>query len=77
MKTRVLALAATMALALGQSNAQTITDTDGDGVYSLQELRAAFPDLTEKDFVAADRNGDGSIDMKELAVAVETGRISG
>ena len=61
---------------MAQANAQTaIADTDGNGVYSMEELVAAFPDLTEENFKAADTNADGSIDMEELAAAVEAGHI--
>jgi hypothetical protein len=60
----------------GQVQAQgMVTDTDGDGAFSLQELQAAFPAVTERNFIAADTNGNGSVDMKELAAAVETGKI--
>jgi Ca2+-binding EF-hand superfamily protein len=78
MKNFVLAFGAISVLVVAQVNAQAmIDDSDGDGVYSMEELVVAFPDLTEKNFKASDRNGDGSISMEELAAAVETGRIGG
>ncbi|WP_028913928.1 calcium-binding protein [Pseudorhodobacter ferrugineus] len=76
MKKFVLALGAISALVVAQANAQTvIADTDGNGVYSMEELVVSFPDLTAENFAAADTNADGSIDMEELAAAVEAGHI--
>ncbi len=76
MKTFVLALSAISALAVAQANAQTmVTDTDGNGVYSMEELVAAYPDLTEETFKAADANADGAVDADELKAAIEAGHI--
>lgn len=76
MKTFVLALGAISALAVAQANAQTVvTDVDGNGTYSMEELVAAYPDLTAEAFTAADTNADGAIDADELAAAIEAGTI--
>lgn len=76
MKAFVVAFGVASAFALVHANAQgMVSDTDGDGVFSMEELRAAFPTLTEKNFVASDTNADGAIDMKELAAAVSSGKI--
>ncbi|MGB3278498.1 MAG: EF-hand domain-containing protein [Pseudorhodobacter sp.] len=76
MKNFVLALGAISAFAVAQANAQTvITDTDGNGVYSMEELVAAYPELTEENFKAADTNADGAVDADELAAAIEAGHI--
>ncbi|MEM1302471.1 MAG: hypothetical protein AAGH17_07805 [Pseudomonadota bacterium] len=48
-------------------------DLNGDGVYSLDEMQALLPDLTEDTFVVVDTNEDGLIDADELAVATEAG----
>lgn len=52
-------------------------DTDGDGAYSLAELQAAFPNVTEEVFVAMDANESGTVDVDEFAVAKGTGLIGG
>lgn len=71
-----LAFGAIAALVGSSAHAQmVIADTDGDGVYSMEELLVSFPGLTEKNFVAADTNGDRSIGMEELAAAVAAGQI--
>jgi hypothetical protein len=76
MKTFVLALGAISALAVAQANAQTVVnDTDGNGVYSMEELVVAYPDLTVEAFTAADTNADGAVDAEELAAAIEAGHI--
>lgn len=75
MKTLVLAIF-TSALIFAQVNAQTVlTDADGNGVYSLQELVDAYPDLTEEAFKAADRNADDALDEAELSAAIAAGQI--
>jgi len=73
MRIPVLAFCTAAAFGALPAYAQMISDNDGDGVYSLEELQAAFPALTDRQFVAADTNGDRSIDMKELAAAVGNG----
>ncbi len=63
------------ALLIGAAGAVSAAeiDTDGDGVYSLAEMQAAFPDLTEETFTAIDANGDGMVDPDELKAAQEAG----
>lgn len=76
MKTRILAFAALCALGAGAASAQTmVEDTDGDSVYSMEELVAAYPDLTEETFTMMDVDGSGSIDADELQAAREQGLI--
>tara|TARA_R110002124_G_scaffold168054_1_gene335517 strand:+ start:184 stop:591 length:408 start_codon:yes stop_codon:yes gene_type:complete len=78
MKNFVLALGVISAFSVAQANAQTtVKDADGNGVYSMEELVAAYPGLTQEDFTAADTNADGAIDADELAAAIEAGNIPG
>ena len=71
---RTIALAAILGLGAGAALAQTmVEDTDGDGVYSMEELQVAFPDLTEDVFTTVDTNADGAVDADELAAAEEAG----
>ncbi|MEO0916511.1 MAG: EF-hand domain-containing protein [Pseudomonadota bacterium] len=55
------------------SIAADVVDADGDGVYSMDELSAAYPGLTEELFTTMDINGDGAIDDEELTAAVDAG----
>ena len=72
MKKLVLTLGVVSALAAAQANAQTVvTDADGNGVFSYEEMVAAFPDLTAEAFGEADANSDGQVDADELQAAQE------
>ena len=48
-------------------------DVDGDGMVSMEEFTAAYPDLTEETFAIADTNADGALDADEIAAAAEAG----
>lgn len=54
-----------------------IEDSDGDGVYSVEEVTAAYPTVTAELFVEMDANEDGALDAEELAAAVAAGLIAG
>ncbi len=73
-KTRMTATMAAVLLA-GAATAVSAAeiDTDGDGVYSLAEMQAAFPEITEETFTAIDANGDGMVDPDELKAAQDAG----
>ncbi len=50
--------------------ATTIPDIDGNGMWSLDELRLNYPSLTEETFAAMDTSADGQVDQAELDVAM-------
>lgn len=50
-------------------------DTDGDGLVSLVELQAAFPEATEEAFTIADTDADGMLSPDELLAAQEAGTL--
>ncbi|WP_226782627.1 EF-hand domain-containing protein [Oceaniglobus trochenteri] len=52
-----------------------VTDADGDGAYSYEELMAAYPDMTEETFLTIDANADGLVDDEELAMARDGGLL--
>lgn len=77
MKTRALYLAAILAVAAVQTQAATmVEDTDGNGAYSMDEMTAAYPELTEDDFVEIDTDASGDISTEELTLATESGLLS-
>lgn len=40
-------------------------DTDGDGAWSLAEIQAVRPEVTQEQFARMDRNGDGLVSDDE------------
>ncbi|MCG6884102.1 MAG: EF-hand domain-containing protein [Silicimonas sp.] len=68
-----LTIAALLGLGLGTAAMAAVEDTDGDGVYSMEELLVVYPGLTEEGFGLIDTNGDGAVDENELTAAVDAG----
>ncbi|MCV2880888.1 EF-hand domain-containing protein [Actibacterium sp. XHP0104] len=50
-------------------------DSDADGVFSIEELTVAYPELSAETFAALDANADGSVDEAELAAGQEAGLL--
>jgi hypothetical protein len=80
--TRVTLISASFGTLLGLASAQVmaqdlpaIPDADGNGVWSLTELQANYPDLTEDAFKSIDANADGGVDVAELTAAVADGAV--
>lgn len=67
-------LAATAASAYGTDGIE-IEDTDGDGMYSMEELIVALPDLTDEIFGEIDTDGDNLASGDEIDAAIEAGLI--
>jgi hypothetical protein len=75
---RIAALILPLGLA-GAAFAQTlptVEDTDANGVWSLAELQAVWPELTEDGFGAVDTNADGGVDPVELQAALDAGVLT-
>ena len=53
--------------------AQAAPDANGDGVLTLDEVQAVFPEIKAEAFVAMDLNADGVLDGDEVAAAQEAG----
>ncbi len=73
----VLALGAVVACTAAAQAQTVVTDTDGNGTYSIEELTAAYPDMTAELFSTIDVNADGAVDADELKAAQEAGTIAG
>ena len=79
MKKFALTAAALTALAaspLAAMESITEADADGNGTYSLEELQAAFPDLTAETFATIDANADGEADLAGVQAAAEAGLLA-
>ncbi len=73
----VLVTATILAFGAAAAQAQTVVaDANGDGVYSIEELQVAYPDLTADVFAEMDVDGSGQIDADELQAAREQGLIA-
>lgn len=65
------AVIALPAFAMAQSMADM--DANGDGVLTIDEVQAVFPDVSTDSFSAMDLNADGALDGSEVASAQEAG----
>ncbi len=64
---------ATSAVAMGDTFADM--DTNGDGLLTIEEMQAAYPELTAEQFSELDTSGDGALDEAELVAGQESGLI--
>ncbi|MFC6583979.1 hypothetical protein [Sulfitobacter aestuariivivens] len=48
-------------------------DANGDGLLSVTEVQAVYPDVTAEQFSAMDLNADGALDDSEVVAAEEAG----
>lgn len=72
---KIAPLTVLTALALPSFAQDAAIDIDGDGMYSLPELQAVMPTMTEDDFAMLDASGDGLLDADEIAAGVEAGLL--
>ena len=75
MKKTLVQAAGVLALTITALSAQSEMDTDGDGMLSYNELLAAYPAMSEDNFIAMDTNSDGAVDADELKMATEAGLL--
>lgn len=76
LKSAPIAVSIAMLVALPTwSVAQTAADldTNGDGLLTIDEVQAAYPDMGADTFTAMDLNADGALDADEIAAAQEAG----
>ncbi|KIC49221.1 hypothetical protein RA29_12725 [Tateyamaria sp. ANG-S1] len=66
-------LAALSVPALAAAEIPADIDTDGDGVLTIDEVQASFPEVTSDGFSAMDLNADGVLDEDEVTAAQEAG----
>lgn len=53
--------------------AATELDANGDGVLTIDEVQAVYPDMTPETFTAIDVNADGALDDDEVVAAQQAG----
>ncbi len=72
--TKFIALALGMgALATTAFADMSTMDANEDGLLTMDEVQAAYPEVTADQFSQIDINGDGAIDDAELTTAQEAG----
>lgn len=64
---------ANSAIAMGEAVAEL--DANGDGMLSVSEVQAAYPDISVETFSAVDTNSDGALDGAELTAGQEQGLL--
>ena len=72
----VVATAAAVALpafAMGQGAAEL--DANGDGVLTIDEVQAVYPEITAESFSSMDLNADGALDDAEIVNAQKAGSV--
>ena len=50
-------------------------DANGDGVMTVDEVQAVYPDITAETFAEVDTNNDGVLDDAEMIIGVENGLV--
>ena len=71
-----VALASFAAAPLLAQDAPMVEDADGNGTFSMEEIQAAYPDLTEETFLQIDTSADGEVDTTEWEAAVGAGLLT-
>lgn len=69
----VAALIFSASAVLAMSEAASAVDANGDGVLTIEEVQAVYPDVSAEGFSAMDLNADGALDSSEVAAAEEAG----
>jgi hypothetical protein len=78
MKNTVLTLVTALGFILPMasvSHAATEVDANGDGVLTIDEVQAVFPEVTADSFTAMDLNADGALDDDEVVAAQQAGMM--
>jgi len=61
--------------AIAQSETTIEVDTNGDGLMSIEEVLAVFPDVSAENFSQTDVDGNGVLDDDEMVAGQEQGLI--
>ncbi len=56
-------------------HAQSAADVNGDGVLTIDEVKAVVPDVDAEGFAQMDANGDGALDQDEITIAQQAGLL--
>ncbi len=73
MTSKVLPTLAVLLTLPAIAGAASELDANGDGMLTLDEVQAAFPEITAESFSAMDTNADGALDDSEVVAAQDAG----
>ncbi|MEO0936877.1 MAG: hypothetical protein AAFY38_01850 [Pseudomonadota bacterium] len=68
-----LTLITVPALAMGAGTAEI--DANGDGVLTIDEVQAVYPEVSTDSFLAMDLDASGALDESEVVAAQEAGMM--
>ena len=71
----VLALGALANSAITFGEYAIEVDSNGDGLMTIDEVQAVFPDVSAETFAQVDTNKDGALDDAEMVAGQEQGLI--
>lgn len=75
MSYKLLTLPAAVMVMTVSAIAADLTDADGDGFFSMEEMQAVYPELSAEVFTQIDVDADGKISADEVAAATEAGLL--
>ncbi|WP_127111866.1 hypothetical protein [Shimia sediminis] len=75
MKLKAFPAITVLGLALPTLALASEMDANGDGVLTIEEVQAVFPDMTPEGFSALDMDSDGTLNKDEAMVAVQAGAL--
>ncbi len=75
MKSIILSFAAALGLSAVTAIAAEVADADGNGTFSMEEVVATNPDVSEEAFVAMDTDKSGELSVEELDAATASGAL--
>ena len=73
--TRIAALSLMITPMLGLGANAAETDANGDGLITIEEVQAVYPDVTAEQFSEMDVNADGALDADEMQAAQTAGQL--
>ena len=73
--TKFIAIVLGLGFLANSAIAASEVDANGDGLMTIDEVQAVFPDVTADAFAEADVNDDGALDDAEMVAGQEQGLI--
>lgn len=75
MKPKIIAMIVALGALTPPALAEELADTNGDGWLTLDEVQAAWPEISSDRFIGMDSDGDGLLDEEELDAARDAGEL--